>query len=586
MTNSSRHQEIPSSIPLEIIITPDVAFEKVFSSTAARKLGELQRDLTPVVQEKLPEFWQQVGVSLSSQSGFTALYDAMSATASAFDGLGSAPPPAPFSTLHHVSGAQTFYQYNVRLSWKVATAILLGLDPSKVNYDSPDTPVYASWIAAITNGSEIPAQMLEPSSAAAELYGWWSPDARMDRPSSSSFEQGNDDFSAMCQIVSLAPEWYPYGLVRFNIPDATSVQVVRPSPYDGLTSPLWVQRPPTQPARTGGAALETLLGTTMTLGQLGPVQAYIVTPQTTQAILQAASVVYYAEDLALVKWGDTAESRFVAGLQVLVTEQCRAARAIADHAFAELILKDPMKKDDAVSGANAGSAAPSAPPASLAEEMERWARLGMREHRGQRFPSDRFSEEVHRTSNAVAIHQAATDLLRRSDHPDVLRMIVNIANVSTHRPFFDALLERLEGRGVPDGPGQRSGTLAGDALQRLVEGLPAGDQALAQRVHAVLERAGRSDLRLLALSSGALTDEVESLFQRVGAQPGADANLLGLAAVQMARQRPDRLLAIIAAARGQDEPTRRRITAMVQQAEGGWFAQHGAALEQALGLSP
>ena len=38
-------------------------------------------------------------------------------------------------------------------------------------------------------------------------FSWWSPDKRMDKPTSVSMEQGNKDFLEFCEILSLAPEW-------------------------------------------------------------------------------------------------------------------------------------------------------------------------------------------------------------------------------------------------------------------------------------------------------------------------------------------------------------------------------------------
>jgi hypothetical protein len=576
---------------------PNVVFEKVFSATASRKLGELVLDRSAAVQSNIPAFLEQVGVQLTSSSPAPTIYEAMSVAGSALDGLG--PPPAEtFATLYHAAGAQSFYETNVSLAWKQQAAVSLGLPPTPPSYEKPGSPVYVYWEGLVGGtGAPIPLSMLEPTSTGAWAYSWWSPDARMNLPSSATPEQGNDDFFAICQIVSLAPEWYPYGLVCLTIADASSVAVVRPTPYDGMTSPLWVQRPPNRLARTGGGALETLLKGNIQLSQLGPVQVYIISSamQTALAPGNAAQVDNYAPDLRLVKPGDTAESRRVASMQVLITEECRASRAAADHEFAELILKvqgsqQPTTEESVSKSVRELSSRSAGPPATTASplvaEMERWGRLGLRRHRGDRFPSDRFSEEARQPGAAQAIYEAATELLRTSDDPGVVRLVLNIRGVVTYRPFFDALLERLEGRGLPDGVGQRSATIRDDGLIRLTEALPPGDAALALRVHEVLERAGRSDLRLLLYCREAPGDEVEALLPRVAAQPGVDPNVLALAAMRLAQHRPDRLLPQASHFQALDVVARRWILDAVRGAAPGWFAQHGAELEKVLGLAP
>ena len=59
-------------------------------------------------------------------------------------------------------------------------------------------------------------------------FSWWSPDERLDLPTSSSLDQGNEDFLNVCQILSLAPEWYKDGLVsiEYQPPDVPQVEKI------------------------------------------------------------------------------------------------------------------------------------------------------------------------------------------------------------------------------------------------------------------------------------------------------------------------------------------------------------------------
>ena len=57
--------------------------------------------------------------------------------------------------------------------------------------------------------------------------------------------QGDKIFLKVAEILSLAPEWYPNGLVSIEL-DVASLDpnnLARPTSFDGLRSPLWVQHP-------------------------------------------------------------------------------------------------------------------------------------------------------------------------------------------------------------------------------------------------------------------------------------------------------------------------------------------------------
>ena len=96
------------------------------------------------------------------------------------------------------------------------------------------------------------------------------------------------------------------GLVNVHY-DELNQTMIRPVSFDGMLSPLWVQRPPNQSAATGGDAVEALNKDAVRLSAMGPAQAYIVTPEMTKALKQAATewpVDAYSEDLNKVAKGD------------------------------------------------------------------------------------------------------------------------------------------------------------------------------------------------------------------------------------------------------------------------------------------
>src|SRR5262249_44467357 len=149
-------------------------------------------------------------------------------------------------------------------------------------------------------------------------WGWWSPSDRLALGSSGSRTQGDYDYFKVCQTVSLAPDWYRWGLVGFQYQTQQSAQLKRPEPYDG-NNPLWVQRPANHHARTGGGALEMLLGTEVTIANVGPIAAWIPTDDKVAALLRAPQVNDYADDLLLAwKAAQTESEKCVAFWQTTV----------------------------------------------------------------------------------------------------------------------------------------------------------------------------------------------------------------------------------------------------------------------------
>jgi hypothetical protein len=320
----------------------NVAFESLTVDTASRKFMELDRDTTPSVVAARSVFLSTMASNLAENRSNTLLA-AMEAGGSALIGLGPEPGfDAPVGTvLYSASSLWSFFNYNVLLSWKQQTATALGLtDPDDpANWDTATSPVYQSFLTEIAN-QFIPEAMIDTSSMAeaAQSWSWWTPDARMiispaaDGPNS---DAGTQAFIAFCWIVSLAPEWYPQGFITYSFALQDGDTIRRPTPYDGTTSPLWVQRPADQIPRTGGEATETLLGSALPITRVKPIPTYVIGQDLINALLAAPSVDVYAQNLCELCPESTGDSfaKLVAALQLAVTEQCRTSRSGSDRAF-------------------------------------------------------------------------------------------------------------------------------------------------------------------------------------------------------------------------------------------------------------
>jgi hypothetical protein len=311
------------------------AFETGSVTAASNLIEELQRATNAAVLAAQSPFFAAVSQQLAGPEA-SNLYTAMVNAASGFGALGDA-DTGTFPTLYHADGANNLYQYNVSMSWKMATAAAHGLDPSDPKVWSPvGSPVYQIWADEVGNSSApIDTNMLVATSSVnqANGWGWWSPSDRLALGSSGSREQGDRDYFKVCQIVSLAPDWYPWGLVGFNYETGGGSQLKRPEPYDGA-NPLWVQRPANHSARTGGGAREMLLGTAVTIANVGPISAWIPTDAMLEALQRAPYVNVYADNL-LLAWrnAQTQPEKCVAFWQTTVVEECRASRDVAGRAF-------------------------------------------------------------------------------------------------------------------------------------------------------------------------------------------------------------------------------------------------------------
>jgi hypothetical protein len=311
------------------------AFERATVTAASNLIEELQRTTNAAVLAAQGLFFTSVAVQLEGKNA-PDLYEAMTTAASGFQALGNADTET-FPELYHAGGAERLYQYNVSTSWKKTTAQAHGLNPNNpLVYKLPGSPVYWIWAKEVANSTApIPESMLVQTSSVNESgsWSWWTPSERVALGSSGSPSKGNEDYFTVCQVVSLAPDWYKWGLVGFNYVPADGALLKRPEPYDGA-NPLWVQRPADVPARTGGGAPEVLLGSPVTIAEVGPISAWIPAEEIIFALQEAPSVNHYADNLLLAwKKAKTDSKIRVAFWQTTVVEECRLARAAADRAF-------------------------------------------------------------------------------------------------------------------------------------------------------------------------------------------------------------------------------------------------------------
>lgn len=528
-------------------------------TASERKMDETQRETDPAVVASVKQFVVDTAgfytPADAAQYG-DALYGAMNSAGAQMAGLGPV-DSYPFTQLYSVTGANGFYTTNVSQRWKELEGARIGVD-----WDSP--LVFAAWKDAVTTGQNMDEDMLEPTSTALPVNSWLSPDSRMTIPAAPAREQANTDFFKFCHVVSLAPEWYADGLVRLNPLPAGGFK--RPVSFDGMTSPLWVQRPPDAHAATGGDALETLNATNIELSSCYPLQAYIVTDAMTAALQASPSVNIYSVDLSKVSSGGTPEERQLAMEEISIVEQVRKARTEADKGFRSQSSGSNVFSALALSS-NLGADTPVMPRvpvprmrsyssiAELKQQMEAWAKAGLVEHRGQRFPAERFQREAKASPEAArAIAEAATELLAESNDPRVLLMAAQLAGNTAYRPYYQAVIGRLE-KGVPEAKGIRSGTLRDDLLARLTDRIPATDPEISIRAHALLRRAGRPDLLLAMLNYFDPKNEIVSVLGEVCQKP-ANPSLIANAAGHIAARDPERLLEAAGHLARQSEKTR------------------------------
>ncbi len=556
----------------------DSPYEWEAVTTAARKMLEVQRETEPCVLDAVPQFLTRLAPVYKDKA--PVMYGAMETAGQQMPGRG--PQSASrFATLYHVTSAISFFTFNVSDNWKKLEAEKL----SKQNghpVDWQSAEVRAAWEDAVTDGKDIPRDMLMPDSVALRPLSWVSPDARMVIASAASRDQGTDDFFKLCHILSLAPEWYPEGLVNMNYA-ALDKPVIRPVSFDGMLSPLWVQRPPDQHAATGGDALEAFNKDEIRISDSGPLQAYIVSATMTAALKASPSVTAYSVDLTKVARGADAATQRLGQEELSIIRQVREARREADAAFT-VVTPPPIPVPPAPQCSVAPTKKSMLPPPrgrdfaagkAMQMEMASWAAGGFVQNRGQRFPAERFEQTIAQSPTAaLPIVAAATALLRSSDDLAVLAMAAELGRETTYRPYYVALLDRLAGRPrpLPAGSGIRTLTLKTDLLLRLQDRLPARDKALFKRAMGAAARAQRPDLRLALLLDAGAGDALLPALAATARLRAVDPWLAARAGWAIAQRAPDRLQAATAIAASLSPLARRLFVAAAQAAGDKRFA--------------
>ncbi len=560
---------------------PDqIALESLFVTTAERKMQEVQRETYVSTVNAAPHFLGQVA---TNYPGSPVMYGAMNVAGANMAGTGPL-DNAVTSPLHHVTSADSFFQFNISPTWKQQVAAELGVPIS-------DEQVFEAWCNLVSNNGNIPDSLLNPASIAARANAWWSPDTRMERPSSSSRSQGDNDFFAMCQIVSLAPEWYPKGLVRINAPANTCLWI-RPVSFDGMTSPLWVQRPPDQAARTGGDAVEILNKKGIDLSELAPSQAYIISKELTSALQNSPSVNLYSPDLNQVKPGSSPASQKVAKQQILIVEEARKARRQANKAFRQYFENNPIMRippDSNPLQLNIPSlrltdSPEDLPVDQLKNEMRFWAQHNSLEHRGQRFPSERYQRlaSVNAKSTKV-IENAAIELINHSTEANVLSLVIHLG-LSGKPEFHQAVLARLTNEEIPlpQAPGIRFDSLREDFLLKLTESPIDKNLKLRSTIDEYFEAIGRDDLRLALLSQTPSSHKLPTIITSV-LKEKPDIHQVRLAAYLVGKHHPERIMEAAKHAANLPSASRKAFKMGIEQAATDkWLKDHSKSLQKIL----
>lgn len=320
-------QPIPiSNPPASDLVSPPLSGEDPGAENVGlRKMCEIDRSSLDAVANNRKAFQADVKRLMDPS---TSLLAAEEKAAENFGGLGPSSLGNQFDTLYHSTNPKGLFQYNSKY-WVA---------------QHPDQ-TYEDWLDYVTADAMPISDALDQDSyinvrtnGAGGSYvdpGWWSPDSRLEistQPTGSS--QADNNFFTICQLVSLAPEWYPHGLASMTLDAAKNdIEGIRPTVFDGM-NPVWIQREASQEARTGGDAVETLVVQALQISDLAAITYNVPNSAILEALSSAVGVDDYAGDLSkVVAASPKAESLRVENWQMIIVEQCRAARAAADEYF-------------------------------------------------------------------------------------------------------------------------------------------------------------------------------------------------------------------------------------------------------------
>jgi hypothetical protein len=226
----------------------------------------------------------------------------------------------------------------------------------------------------------------------------------------------------------------------------------------------------------------------------------------------------------------------------------------------------------------------------LAAVMRDWGSAGMRRHPGDRHPADRWNDAMSKDpAVAPAVAEAAAELLRTSSDGGVIELVAHLFFPVESAELYQALLDRLEGKGppMPAGDSLRYGSLAAELYHRLVEWLPPGQPSLADRARALL-RTGPFPRAQVAFAArdGESIDELIAALRRT---PDLDAEpfLAVLAVAQAIRHAPQRVeeVAHVLAEIKTPPAVRELVGREIARTLPAWHGQFGGKLSEALGLA-
>jgi hypothetical protein len=226
----------------------------------------------------------------------------------------------------------------------------------------------------------------------------------------------------------------------------------------------------------------------------------------------------------------------------------------------------------------------------LAAVMQSWGSARARRHRGDRHSADRWNDAMSKDPAAApAVAEAAAGLLRTSADSGVLELVAHLFFPLASEDLFQALLDRLEGKGpaLPAGRGLRHGTLAAEFHHRLTEWLPPGRPNLAERSRTLLRTAPFPRAQVaFAARDGESVDELIAALRRT---PDLDVEpfLAVMAIAQAIRHTPQRAVEIAQVlADTKTSPALRELVGReIARTLPDWHGEFGGKLREALGLS-
>jgi hypothetical protein len=318
------------------VFAKDVA-NTIGDKIALRKFKEIKAEHYEPAKAKTSDFFKKVPLEYkkNADKGTDALFNSMSNAASSFKGLGE-DKPAQWPEMYRAHGAGSLFNYNVSDDYKLLKAkkIVLdnpgvSLDALKKTYRKTDGPIFAAF-ANEHLGKDIPKSIL---SGDFRVGAWWTPDKRCVKASSKG-SKALKDFQDLCEINALAPEWYAEGFANMTI-DASKAKFVRPTVWDGMLSPLWVQESPDLWAATGGGAIELVTKEKMPVSDLKSVKSHFLKADMVAAMKTVSkdgpSTNEYTEDPSKIGSSTDPNQQAIKDTQKKVADDTLKARETADE---------------------------------------------------------------------------------------------------------------------------------------------------------------------------------------------------------------------------------------------------------------